>query len=431
MKNYYYNFSMLWCAVLLTVGFLGQAQNFTNGIFVLNEGGAGSGNASVSYISDDFSQLQNNIFGSANSGAALGDTGQSIGFNGDYAYVVLNISNEIKVVNRLTFQLNTTITGFANPRYIAFHDNFAYVTCWGSAVSADDDYVAIVDLSNNTILSTISVNEGPERIIVHAGKLYVAHQGGYGFGSSVSVIDPSTNTVSHNIAVGDVPNSIVAHDGFLYVLCGGKPSWSQAETDGILSKIDPLTNLVVGTTPFVGHPSNLEIAGNDMFYSVDAEVFKSELAAATLPTTPLFSIAPQGVYGIYGMDIIDNVLYVADAVDYASPGTVFVYSLQGVRLQEFTVGVIPNSFYKTDASLATNPFNRVANAVVYPNPTTDKFYVHSDQNAAVALYDLSGRLVKKQQDANSGVGVSDLQAGIYVVSITIGNQTSTIKLIVK
>lgn len=407
----------------------GVFAQFTDGVFVLNEGGAGSGNASVTYLSDDFTQIQYDVFGNVNSGAALGDTGQSMGFHGDYAYVVLNISNEVKVVDRSTFALVATIIGFSNPRFIAFKDGFAYVTCWGDGGDAHDDYVAVIDLATHTQSTTISVNEGPERILQVNGKLYVAHQGGYGFGNSVSVIDTASHSVTSSIAVGDVPNSIVAHDGFLYVLCGGKPFWASTETDGALAKIDLATDAVVSTVPFnAAHPSNLEIAGEQMFYSVDADIFKADLAATTLPAVPLLSIAPQGAYGVYGMDILDGKLYIGDAVDYVSPGKVYVYSLDGALLQDLTVGVIPNSFYKTDASLGVAENTQAQEVVAYPNPATDKLYLHTADAAAVRMYDSTGRLAKDQRYSVSGIDVSGLDSGIYLLEIAIGSQSETTRI---
>lgn len=429
-KNYrFLNVLLLAAGIFYTSGVSAQ---FSDGVFVLNEGGAGSGNASVTYLSDDFTQVQYDVFGSVNSGAALGDTGQSMGFHGDNAYVVLNISNEIKVVNRSTFALVATITGFNNPRFIAFKDGFAYVTCWGNGGDAHDDYVAVIDLATNTQSTTISVSEGPERILQINGKLYVAHQGGYGFGNSVSVIDTASHSVTSSITVGDVPNSIVEHDGFLYVLCGGKPFWASTETDGALAKIDLATDAVVNTVPFTAaHPSNLEIAGEQMFYSVDADIFKADLAATTLPAVPLFSIAPQGAYGVYGMDILDNKLYIGDAVDYVSPGKVYVYSLGGALLQDLTVGVIPNSFYKTDASLGVVENTQAVAAVVYPNPATDKFFIHTQEAAMLKMYDSTGRLVRSQQYSVSGIDVSGLDHGIYLLDITIGNQSKTTRISIK
>jgi YVTN family beta-propeller protein len=63
-------------------------------------------------------------------------------------------------------------------------------------------------LSTYLVSSKIPVVEGPERILEYNNKIYVAHQGGYGYGKTISVINTDSNTVAATIEVGDVPNSL-------------------------------------------------------------------------------------------------------------------------------------------------------------------------------------------------------------------------------
>jgi YVTN family beta-propeller protein len=321
--------------------------NYDNGALILNEGGFGKGNASVSYLSNDFVTLQNNIFSLVNPTITLGDTGQDIGFNGDLAFIVLNGSNKIEVVNRYTMKYVATIkTGLDNPRYIAFSNGKGFVTNWGDGGSPSDDYVAVVNLSNYST-TKIAVAEGPERIIADNNKLYVAHKGGYGFGSTISVINATTNLVSTTIKVGDVPNSLEISNGSLYVVCGGKPSYSGAETAGSFFKINVSNNTVSSTLNFPSktHPSNLDIVDSDVFYTIDSAVYKSTLTATALPSSPLFSTTAQGVYGLYSFAVNNNKIYVGDAGDFSSNGKVYIYSSTGTLEKEYTVGIIPAGFY--------------------------------------------------------------------------------------
>lgn len=322
--------------------------DYDNGVLILNQGGFGNGNASLSYLSDDLSIFQNNIYQLVNPSLILGDTAQDIGFTNNNAYIVLNGSNKIEIVNRYTLSHVATIsTGLSNPRYIAFANGKAYVTNWGNGGSTSDDFIAVINLTTNTVSTTIPVAEGPERIIEENNKLYVAHAGGYGYGNTVTVINSSTDAVVTTINVGDVPNSLEEENGVLYVLCGGKPTWAGTETAGKLTKIRLSNNTVIGSVDFaVGeHPSNLDIEGNSLYYTLDADIFKTTLSATTLPTTELFSTTPQGVYGVYSFKVEDGKIYVGDAVDYSSNGKVYVYSLTGNLLSEKTVGIIPAGFY--------------------------------------------------------------------------------------
>lgn len=319
---------------------------YDNGVLILNQGGFGNGNASVSYLSNDLNTFQNNIFSVVNPSIILGDTAQDIGFYLNNAYIVINGSNKIEVVNRFTMKhIKTIDAGLNNPRYIVFSRGKGYVTNWGNGSSNFDDYVAVINLNTNTVSETISIAEGPERMVVANDKIYVAHSGGFGFGNSVSVIDAIDYNVT-SIAVGDVPNSLEVYNGTLFVLCGGKPSWSGSETGGKLSKIN-LSNNSVSTIDFLSmsHPSNIEIDGSSMYYTIDSDVYKTTTSTATLPTTALFSTTAQGVYGIYSFAVKNDKIYVGDAADYSSDGKVNVYSTSGVLKTSKTVGVIPAGFY--------------------------------------------------------------------------------------
>lgn len=321
---------------------------YDNGVLILNQGGFNNGDAKVSYISNDFTTQQNDIYSLVNPSLTLGDTGQDIGLINDLAFVVLNNSNKIEVVNRYTMlHVASITTGLSNPRYISFSNGKGYVTNWGDGSNPSDDFVAVLNLTNYTVSSTISVAEGPERIVEKNNKLYVAHGGGFGFGNSISVINAATNTVETSITVGDVPNSLEVDGDNLYVICAGKPSWSGTETVGKFVKID-LSNNTVATTlnfPATLHPSNLNIVNTTLYYTIDSAVYKSTLSASTLPTTALFTTTDQGAYGIYSFAINNDKIYVGDAADFSSNGKVYVYSLLGTLEHSYTVGVIPAGFY--------------------------------------------------------------------------------------
>lgn len=318
---------------------------YENGFFVLNQGNYGAANSNISFISNDLLTKENNIFSSINPTITMGDTGQDVGFYEDFAFIVLNGSNSIQVVNRFTFEHVATISsGLNNPRYIAFANGKGYVTNWGNATNPADDFVAVLDLASYSVISSISVVEGPERIIEENNKLYVAHHGGYGYGNSVSVIALPSNTVT-SILVGDVPNSLEIENGVLYVLCSGKEAWSGAESNGSLKQIDLGSNAVVSYNfPLGEHPSNLVIENNKIFYTVNSNIYTKGLQEA-LPTTPLFSTTAQGVYGVYCFAIGDDQVYVGDAMDYNSNGKIYIYSMNGSLVKEHTVGVIPAGIY--------------------------------------------------------------------------------------
>lgn len=317
-----------------------EAADYENGILVTNEGPFNNGSGTISYISDDFATVEQKIYQQVN-GRDLGNLVQSMGFYNDHAYIVVSNSQKVVIANRYSFEAKDSIvSGLQNPRYFASASNTGYVTDWGDPMNNNDDYVAVVDLNTNEISTNISVPFGPEKVLAHDNKIYVAHQGGYGHNNLISVI--AGNSVVTTITVGDVPNSMVVVGDYLYVLGGGKPDYSGTETGGSLVKIDLGSHQVVQTYHFdtIFHPSLLTADGNKLYYNLDGIVYKLDAANISLPGTPLF----EGYF--YAMEANDGMLYATDAADYASRGKLLVYDLSAnQKVDEFTVGIIPGGIY--------------------------------------------------------------------------------------
>lgn len=314
---------------------------YEKGIFVTNEGPFGTGSGTVSFISEDYSTVAQNIFKTVN-GKDLGNIVQSMGFQDDNAYIVVNNSQKIEVVNRYSFEsLDSITTGINNPRYFLGTDsNRAYVTNWGDPNDNSDDFVAVIDLRNNTVSATIPVSFGPERMVAYGGKIYVAHQGGYGQNNLISVI--SGTSVETTINVGDVPNSMVVSGNSLFILCGGNPSYTGSETAGSLVKVD-LSNGQVSNTydlTTTQHPTSLTIDGTNLYYSLDGKIYKVNSTSVSLPGSDI----ANGFF--YALQATNGKLYATDAGDFASNGTMKVFDLStNQEIQEFPTGIIPGGIY--------------------------------------------------------------------------------------
>lgn len=319
---------------------------YINGTFVVNEGNFGAGNSAISFI-DAEGNVSSSIFENVN-GFGVGDVAQSMSFNEESAYIVVNNSNTIEVVNRYTFEHIATVSSqLNNPRYMAIYNDKGYVSNWGDPLDTEDDFIAVVDLSSNEVVNTISVSEGPEAVKEINGKLYVAHKGGYGYGNTISVVNLASGTVSNTIEVADVPHAMKEESGALYVICSGREEWTGEVTLGALVKIDLATDEVAQSLPFAEgvHPSNLDGSGNNLYYTIGAEVYQTTTSASALPSDPLFSVGEQGVYGIYGFAVANDKIYIGDAKEYNSNGDALVYSLDGTLLNTYAVGIAPNGFY--------------------------------------------------------------------------------------
>lgn len=313
---------------------------YQGGFFVLNEGSASAG--SVSFSTYNYSLLKQDIYGAENEDDGLGGYVQSIFFDDNKAYIISSASNKITIVNRYTFQLIDKIeAGFANPRYGVVHNGKAYVTNLNDFGDLTDDYITVIDLSDNSIEAPIPVNAIAEKIFVANNKLYVLN-GSYGDGNSIKVINPETGIVDTTIALSQSPNSFDIEDGKLYVVTGSSffdPAPSH------LIRINLATNTVENdiTMPadMIG-AQNVNEEDGKIYFSIGNKIYAHAITATAVSNTELFTTAATT---LYGFQIEDDNLYVTDAKDYASDGELFIYTQQGVLLKNLTTGLIPNSVY--------------------------------------------------------------------------------------
>jgi YVTN family beta-propeller protein len=316
--------------------------DYEYGFLITNEGPFQNGTGTISFVSDDYATVESQIFNQVNS-SDLGSIVQSIGFNDDNAYVVVNNSHKIEVVNRYSFESIASITeGLNNPRYFVSSGSNGYVSNWGDPFDNNDDFIAVIDLSTNTVTSTISVAFGPEKLVIANNDLYVSHQGGYGQNNILSVIDVSANMLESTIEVGDVPNSIVVFNNDIWVLCGGNPAFTGNETNGRLVKIETSDNTVIQNFDFLttNHPTSLTIYESNLIYNLDGEVFSKEENSSSLPTTSIITGS------FYTMTTNDGKLYATDAGDFASNGTLRIFDLStNSEIITIETGIIPGGVY--------------------------------------------------------------------------------------
>ncbi|MFT6191829.1 MAG: YVTN family beta-propeller protein [Paraglaciecola sp.] len=319
--------------------------DYDNGILIANEGAFSGGTGTVTFISDDYTVTEEKIYNKVND-ENIGTILQSIGFNNDDAYLIANVGNKIAVADRFTMKKITEITGdLNNPRYIAFANGKGFVTNWGDGSNTTDDFVAVIDLTTNTISSKISVAEGPEQIIANGNFLYVSHKGGFGSGSTVSVINASTNTIVKMISVGDIPDELaIDASGNILVSCEGKAetSWNPTEVLGSLVTINTTSNEVSATLDFDSgfHPNAMVLNSGNIYLSTSSSVYKMLESATTIPASAIINTT------VYGISVNENKVYITDAKDFQNNGTLKIFdATTNVELKEFTVGLIPGKIY--------------------------------------------------------------------------------------
>lgn len=316
---------------------------FSEGIWILNEGSFGQGNASISHIAPD-ATLTANAFEQVN-GYLLGDVAQSIAFLGEKAYIVVNNSQKIEVVDAATMKVQDTWQSTASPRYLLpINSTEAYI----SHIFSQE--VAHISLENGNAINTIALlcdaasTCWSEQMLLINGKIFVANM----FKGEINIINPQSKQIEESISVGIDPNSMVidANDK-LWVLCDG--GFCPACSEKALYRINPASRQIEGTFLFendLDYPNNLNISNNgqDLFFINNNGIYKMNIAANNLPTSPVFS---GGTY-LYTIAIQPetNDLYVSDALDFSQNG--FIYKINGENYaiaDTFKVGIAPSKIY--------------------------------------------------------------------------------------
>jgi YVTN family beta-propeller protein len=321
--------------------------DYENGYFITNEGPFQNGTGTLTFVGYDGTDSQS-IYKKVNS-EDLGNIVNSMTLGDEKAYIVVNNSNKITVTNKYSMEKITSIEGdkIKNPRYFVILGDTGYVSNWGDPFDPSDDFIAVIDLNLNTVINTIPVGEGPEKMLIYNTKLYVILKGGFGFNNKVVVINTNTNNVERSLTIGDVPNSIVDDgSGNIWILCEGIPVWTGNETAGSIYKIES-GSLNISNINFelADHPTLLNYESDNLFYNLNGKIYSMNTSSSEIPTESVNGL--DGFY--YTMKVRNNELFATDAKDFASEGSLKIFNItSGALLETFTTGIIPGEIVFQD-----------------------------------------------------------------------------------
>ncbi len=311
------------------------AGDYADGIFVVNEGSQSAG--TVTFIGNDLQSVEQEIYAGVNDGDDLGNYVQSMFFTEELAFIISSGSNLITVVDRYTFELIGKIdSGLSMPRYGVAVDGKAYVTNQAAWDTFEDDYIAIVDIASLTVEEMVIVNAVAEDIIEGNGFLYVQNAA-FGAGNQISIFNPSNQIIEGTITVGDGLNSLGTDGNTLYALSSGK-----------LEKIDLSTHTIISeiASEELAGAQNLDVENGNIYYTIANGVYTMETGATAPASSPLLEYNSNSDWGVmYGFEVKEDRIFIADGGDFTSNSFVEVYTTGGELLENIEVGVGPNSIY--------------------------------------------------------------------------------------
>ena len=313
-----------------------SSGDYDNGILVLNEGSQSFG--SVTFLSEDFSEVEQDIFTTTNPGENLGSFVQSIFFDDESAYIISNGSNVITVVNRFTFEKTGEFTaGIDVPRYGVVVDGKAYVTNQASFTTGGDDFVAVFDVNTLSLDTIIPIMRTVDVIIYDGSKLYIQNAA-FGVGSEITIVNPSSNQIEDVVQTGDGLQSIAINVNSVYALHANGVDIISTNSQEVVSTIAMPSG--------ISGARNLRLSEGQLYYTFESSVYTAPITASTLSDTPIITYQSNSAFGaMYGFAVRNGLVYIGDATDFASDGFIEVYDTDGTFVFGTSVGVGPNGFY--------------------------------------------------------------------------------------
>ncbi len=327
------------------------------GLFLLNEGNMGSNKATIDYFDYQTGVYSKNIYAERNPSVTyeLGDVGNDIQIYEQRIYAVINCSNLIEVMD-LTTAEHIGLVSVPNCRYIAFKDNYAYVSSYAGEVGLDPNarlgYVAKIDLSSLEVVAECTVGYQPDGLVVVGDNLYVANSGGYrapDYDNTLSVIDLETFTQTKQIEVAiNLDQVILDPYGYLWISSrgdyGSTPSRTyilNTQTDEVVKMLELPNSKMTrceDTIYVISAAWNSSTSTNSVSYAkIDVE--SQQVASANIITDGTASsiTIPYGI----AVNPETEEIFITDAKDYITPGTLHCYSPEGKLKWSVTTGDIP------------------------------------------------------------------------------------------
>ena len=334
------------------------------GMYLLNEGNMGSNKCTLDYLdlsgNTETVHYYRNIYAERNPSTVkeLGDVGNDLKIHDNKLWMVINCSNKVEVATADSCRRLAKID-IPNCRYIAFDDNYAYVSSYVGPVqistNTQSGRVYKIDTRTYQKVDSIEVGYQPEELCIIGNKLYVANSGGYRipqYDHTISIIDLSAFKEEKKIDVADNLHRCRAdHYNQLWVSSRGtyngtpaKLFWLEPDKQGEMTVKD---NLPVAV-------SDMCIVGDSLyFFGVEWSYVKMEneisygiinVRTHQLITRQLSEAKEiESITLPYGLIVnpVHRDFYIMDAKNYVSSGELLHFHADGTFDWRVWTGDIP------------------------------------------------------------------------------------------
>lgn len=338
-----------------------RSNSKVRGFYIVNEGNMGSNKCTLDYY-DYFTGLYaRNFYAEKNPNVIkeLGDVGNDIGIYGSKMYVVVNCSHKVEVLNART-GVRLGQIDIPNCRYVRFHRGKAYVSSYVGPVLIDPNApkgaVFEVDTASLKVTNKVSVGYQPEEMEVVDDYMYVANSGGYrapNYDNTVSVIQMVDFKQVQQIPVG-INLHRLKKDKYKKLWVTSRGDYQTRPSRLYVMAKKPGFNQMVVTDTLPVACSNMAIHGDSLYY------YATEWNNYTASNTISYGIidirskqvvsknfitdgTDRNITIPYGIAVHPETgdIFVTDAKNYVSSGTLYCFSPQGKKKWSVRTGDIP------------------------------------------------------------------------------------------
>lgn len=329
-----------------------------SGIYLVNQGNQGSNKARLDflnfhngfYIRDVFTEYNPEVV------KGLGDTGNDVQVYKGKVFVVVNGSHKVEIMDAYSMKRLAQVD-VPNCRFIAFDGNSAYVTSYVAkdkeALKTQKGALYRIDLDTYKVTGQVTVGYQPEQLVIMDGKAYVANSGGYvaGYDDTVSVVDLKSMKVEYDIKVAiNLGLMLVDAEGTIWVSSQGNFSDVSSTLNYLVKEGDKYELGGSVNVPV----SSMALAGDKIYvigstYTPPAWALTTTYNIVNAKTRKLESgsFITDGTESDIATAFTVTVnpgngdIYVTDAKDYVSSGTLHCYTGSGKHKWSVRTGDIP------------------------------------------------------------------------------------------